>query len=273
MQQATGSDIEISLNGVVISYDDFGNGALPIIFIHGFPFDKSSWKPQMDFLKTTHRVIAYDIRGFGKSTVGDEKLSITLFADDLIHLMDMLQISKAIVCGLSMGGYILLNAIYRYPQRFAAIVLAGTQCGADRPEARSKRRKAIVDIETDGLIDFADNFITSVFSEKFLMSENEQTSEIKDTILNTSVNTVTQTLNALAIRWETCSTLNEINVPTLILCGSKDVVTPPAKAKYLHTEIENSVLQIIESAGHLSNIEQPEKFNEHLFNFISDFKN
>ncbi|MBK5286416.1 MAG: alpha/beta hydrolase, partial [Bacteroidia bacterium] len=107
----TGADININLNDITICYDDFGKGVIPILFIHGFPFDKSSWQPQMEFLKNTHRVIAYDIRGFGKSTAGDKKISISLFADDLIKLMDALELQKAIVCGLSMGGYILLNAV------------------------------------------------------------------------------------------------------------------------------------------------------------------
>lgn len=273
MAQSTGSNIEISSNGMVTCYDDLGSGQLPIIFIHGFPFDKSSWQPQMDFLKATHRVIAYDIRGFGKSTIGDEKLSITLFADDLIRFMDMLQISKAIVCGLSMGGYILLNAAYRYQERFEALILADTQCTADLPQGRLNRRKSMSDINTNGLKEFADNFMNTVFSKAFIETKNKWLEIIKTIILTSSVKTVTQTLNALAIRWETCSTLNEIMVPTLILCGSEDSVTPIVKAKFLHTEIKNSELQIIENAGHLSNLEQPEIFNTHLINFISKIKN
>jgi 3-oxoadipate enol-lactonase len=129
--QAVEKNLYVDINGITICYDDFGKGLLPIIFIHGFPFDKSSWQPQLDFLRQTHRVIAYDIRGFGNSTSGKEKESIRLFADDLIQFMDALEIDKAIVCGLSMGGYILLNAAFRYPERFEAIVLSDTQCIAD----------------------------------------------------------------------------------------------------------------------------------------------
>ena len=114
----------IDIDGITISFDDFGKSDIPIIFIHGFPFDKSSWQPQITFFKHTHRVIAYDIRGFGASTAGTEKASISLFADDLVHFMDRMQIEKAIVCGLSMGGYILLNAVKRFPTRFEAIILA-----------------------------------------------------------------------------------------------------------------------------------------------------
>src|SRR5258705_1959017 len=97
--QATGSNISIDLNGITICYDDFGKGIIPVVFIHGFPFDKSSWQPQIEFLKSTHRVIAYDIRGFGKSTSDNQKASMSLFADDLIMLLDALKIDKVIICG------------------------------------------------------------------------------------------------------------------------------------------------------------------------------
>ncbi len=270
---SSGTNINIDLNGTTISYNDLGSGQIPIIFIHGFPFDKSTWQAQIDYFKTSHRAIAYDIRGYGKSSLGDEKLSITLLADDLIKFMDMLQIPKAIVCGLSMGGYILLNAVYRYPSRFAALVLADTQCSADIPESRLKRKNAIADIETNGLQEFAANSIAPLFSKEFLETKNEWPKNIENIITASSVKTITQTLTALAIRWETCSTLSEINVPTLILCGAEDAITPPAKSKFMNMEITNSILHIIENSGHLSNLEQPEIFNMHLNNFISDIVN
>src|ERR1700746_2445624 len=101
----SGNNIKVNVKDITVCYDDYGTSDIPVIFIHGFPFDKSSWKPQVDFLKTKTRVITYDIRGFGKSTPGNEHISIGLFADDLINFMDTLQIKKAIVCGISMGGY------------------------------------------------------------------------------------------------------------------------------------------------------------------------
>src|SRR4051812_26378965 len=116
-------ELSININGITISYTDSGNSSIPLIFIHGFPFDKSTWEPQITALKNTTRVIAYDIRGFGNSTSDNEPASIDLFANDLIAFMDALKISKAIVCGLSMGGYILMNAIGRSPERFEAVIL------------------------------------------------------------------------------------------------------------------------------------------------------
>ena len=245
-------------------------GHLPILFIHGFPFDKSMWQPQLDFFKSRHRVIAYDIRGFGKSTAGIEKVSISLFADDLIKLMDALQINKAVVCGLSMGGYILLNAVNRYPERFEAIILSDTQCIADSPEAKEKRYTTIRQIVADGLTDFAEDFVKNIFCKDSLSDKKELVEKIKKVILSTETLTITRTLSALAQRREMCSSLKEIKVPALIMCGKEDTVTPPDQSQFLQCNIANSRLYSIEKAGHMSNLEQPDEFNQHITNFISD---
>jgi len=267
--QPQGKDININLKGVTICCDDFGTGDVPVIFIHGFPFDKSSWQPQMEFLKHTHRVLAYDIRGFGKSTAGEENLSISLFADDLVELMDVLQIDKAVACGLSMGGYILLNAVNRYPERFEAIVLSDTQCIADSAEGKEKRYKTIDQINAEGLTDFAEAFVKNVFCPDSLNTKKELVEKIRNIILTTSPITITGTLKALAQRPEMCSTLNEILIPVLVLCGEEDTVTPLAQAEFLNRNIANSEFGTIDNAGHLSNLEQPDEFNRCLTPFIT----
>jgi 3-oxoadipate enol-lactonase len=263
------SNLQINVNGITISFDDVGKGQVPIIFIHGFPFDKSSWQPQMAFFQDTHRAIAYDIRGFGTSGAGEEKASMYLFADDLVKFMDALEIDKAIVCGLSMGGYILMNAMQRYPQRFEAIILSDTQCIADSEEAKAKRQKTILDIKESGLSSFSEGFVNAIFSQTALENENKWVAEIKKIIISTPVEIITGTLSALAERSETCSSLAAIDIPTLILCGREDKVTPVAQSEQLHREIATSTLHIIDKAGHVSNLEQPDEFNAQILNFIS----
>lgn len=267
-----GTDLEINVNGITICYDDLGAGVIPVIFIHGFPFNKSSWRPQLDFLKETNRVIAYDIRGFGSSSGNDKNLSMALFADDLISFMDALKIKKAIVCGLSMGGYILLNAVHSYPERFEGIIFSDTQCIADSIEAKEKRYKTIQQIEAAGTKEFAAGFIKNVFSKDSFVERPEIVESINRIVLSTKQETIIAALKALAARDETCSILKEIKVPSLILCGSEDIVTPPAQSEFLSKNIKNSVLHIIEKAGHMSNLEQPDEFNRHLAEFITDLK-
>ena len=262
-------DQYINLNGVTICYNDLGKGKIPVLFIHGFPFDKSSWQPQMEFLQKTHRVIAFDIRGFGKSTAGNEIASINLFADDLIKLMDALQIKSAIVCGLSMGGYILLNAVNRYPERFDGIILCDTQCIADSPATKEKRSKSITQVKAGGLKNYAETFVINVFCSETLISKKELVEKIKKVIVSTSPLIIIQTLSALGERRDMCTALNEISIPALILCGKEDAATMLAQSEYLNHHIANSTLHYIERAGHLSNLEQPDVFNNLLIGFIS----
>lgn len=271
--RTTGNNINISLNGVTIGYDDLGTEAAPIIFVHGFPFDKSSWEPQMEFFKHTHRVIAYNVRGFGTSTIGEEALSIRLFADDLVKLMDSLGIRKAIVCGLSMGGYILLNAAYRYSERFEAIVLNDTQYIADSSEMKIKRDETIAHIKTDGLNDFAEGYVDAIFCSESKDTKTELVDKMKNIILSTSPETITATLNALAQRWQMRPSLKKIAVPTLILCGKEDTIAQASQTEFALGNITNTTKQSIENAGNMLNLEQPDEFNRYLSNFISTIEN
>jgi 3-oxoadipate enol-lactonase len=269
--QIKGKDISISVEGLTICYDDLGIGDIPILFIHGFPFDKSTWQPQTDYFKSSQRVIAYDIRGFGKSSADKEEASMKLFGDDLIKFMDALEINRAVVCGLSMGGYILMNAIQRYPKRFKAIILSDTQCIADNKEAKEKRNKTIEQIKAVGLADFAEGFIKNAFCKDSLTDKKELVEKIRKIILSTAPAIVTGTLTALAERYAMCSFLTDISIPALILCGKEDVITPVAQSEFLQSKIKNSTFQIIDGAGHLSNLEQQDEFNKHVNNFISSF--
>ncbi len=266
--QMTGVDLSAQLSDVVINYDDLGKGEIPILFIHGFPFDKSMWKPQMEVLSKSFRTIAYDIRGYGKSENGNQEISISLFARDLVAFMDVLSIDKAIVCGLSMGGYILLNAVNSNPERFKAIILCDTQCIADTPETKKGRYQTIEKFKSGNLNDFAEGFIPKVFYSDTIDNQKDVVTKISDIILNTSLTTFQKSLAALAERMEMCTKLQKFSLPTLILCGEYDVVTPPEQARLLQSEIVNSQLHIIENAGHLSNLEQPVDFNNHISNFV-----
>ena len=121
----------MTINNRRVGYRDVGEVNAPaIVMIHGFPFNKSMWNEQMEALRGDCRVVAYDVRGHGESDAGDEAFSIELFVQDLLELMDALNIRKAMLCGLSMGGYIALNAVINYPDRFNALVLSDTSCMA-----------------------------------------------------------------------------------------------------------------------------------------------
>jgi len=261
--------MNIAINNLKISYNDEGpDGAPVIIFIHGFPLNKSMWNKQMEALKANYHVIAYDIRGHGNSDEGEEDFTIDLFVNDLLNLMNALKIEKTILCGLSMGGYIALNAIENYPERFDALILCDTNCLADLPEAKEKRMKAIESIKKNGVEKYADESIKKLFAPESFKSKNGEIDAVKEMIVKTSRLSLCNTLHALSERNETCNKLPEIKIPVLIMVGREDIITPPASASLMHEKIKGSFMHIIGHAGHLSNMENPSEFNDQLKKFL-----
>lgn len=264
-----GYDLSIEMDNFALSYDDIGEGTIPIIFLHGFPFTKAMWSGQLNFLSTTHRVIACDIRGFGKSTDQESHLSIDLFSDDVIAFMDTLDIYRAIICGLSMGGFIALNLVQKHPDRFAALLLCNTQCIADTAEVKAGRYATIDAIKANGAAAFNEKFVHSVFHADSLVKKKSLVEELRSVVFANADHTITRGLAALAERSETCTTLHDIAIPTLIIGSRADVVTPLVQSEFMHQHIAGSVLRVIDEAGHVSNLEQPDEFNVYVRDFLS----
>jgi 3-oxoadipate enol-lactonase len=264
------NNLSLNVNNHMVSYTEEGkNGAPAIIFIHGFPFNKSIWNIQIEALKDNYHLIAYDIRGHGYSDNGNEDFTIELFVKDLIALIDALKIDKTMLCGLSLGGYIALNAIENYPGRFNALILSDTQCIADTTEAKEKRMEAIESLKKTGVEKYADESIKKLFAPESFITRKKEIASVREMIVQTSEQSLINTLIALSVRKETCSKLPEIKVPVLIMVGKEDIITPPSAAQLMHEKIKDSLLIIIEHAGHLSNIENPADFNVNLKKFIA----
>jgi len=269
-----GTNMEMTINNHTISYTDEGPDNAPvIILIHGFPFSKSMWNKQVDMLIENCRVIAYDIRGFGNSSAGSADFSIELFVDDLLDLMDTLKIETAMLCGLSMGGYIALKAIENFPKRFSALILCDTNCIADTPETVEKRMKSIESIQEKGLEQYANDSVKNLFAPESFVTSMEKIAVVKEMIMEASVQSLSKTLFALSRRKETCTNLHRISIPVLIMVGKEDKLTPPDAALMMQKNIKGSILKIIEHAGHLSNIENSYEFNIQLEEFVSSVIN
>lgn len=271
--RSIGKNIKITVNNIAVSYTDEGLENAPVvIFIHGFPFNKEMWNKQLEALSESFRVIAYDVRGHGNSYSGTDDFSIELFVNDLLLLMDALEIEKATLCGLSMGGYIALKAMENFPHRFDSLVLCDTSCAADSPDAKEKRMKAIEIILEKGVEKFANDSIKNFFAAESFITKKDVIAEVREIMVNTTEKSVIKTLLALSKRKETCSTLCKIKVPVLILVGEEDKITPPEAAQFMQNEIHGSVMSVIENAGHLSNLENPDQFNEQLIKFLEKIK-
>jgi 3-oxoadipate enol-lactonase len=241
-----------------------------VVLVHGFPFSSGMWKGQMRTLQEKNlRVIAYDLRGHGQSGAGDGQYTTELFVDDLIALLDHLRITKAILCGFSMGGYIALRAIERNPDRFNALVLCDTMSTADSNEAKIRRANSIKLVKKEGVERFAEGFLKAVFAPQTFDAKLDVINETRRTILSNSPLGICGALLAMAGRTDTTEALSEISVPTLILVGEHDAVTPPSAAKIMHDRIQNSNLHIIYNAAHMSNLENPVVFNGHVTKFLA----
>lgn len=271
--RAKGNNITVSVNNINVSYNDEGPKEAPvIIFIHGFPLNKSLWDKQLNSLKDDYRVIAYDIRGHGNSGLGVIDFSIDLFVNDLLSFMDALKIEKTIICGLSMGGYIALNAIENHPERFTALILCDTNCIADSSEAKEKRMNAIISIKENGVEKLAEDLIPNLFAPESFKTNTEEIAAVKEMIITTSKQSLYYSLQALANRKETCNKLTEIKVPTLILVGEEDKITPIEASRAMKMKIKGAKFYIIPQAGHLSNLENPYEVNYQINKFISNIK-
>ncbi len=243
-----------------------------MVLVHGFPFSSQMWKGQIQALQENNylRVIAYDLRGHGQSDIGDGQYTIELFVDDLIALLDYLKITKAILCGFSMGGYIALRAIERNPDRFRSLVLCDTTSAADSNEAKIRRANTINLVKKDGVGQFAEGFLKTVFESKTFETTPDIIDEIKRVILSNSSRGICGSLLAMAGRTDTTEALSKIDVPTLIMVGEHDAVTPPSLAKSMHERIPNARLHMIEDASHMSNLENENMFNKHLLEFVNE---
>jgi 3-oxoadipate enol-lactonase len=264
------------INNCLHRYIDVGiSSALPVIFIHGFPFSHKMWTMPggvTEALSSTHRVIAYDIRGHGESEIGSGQFTIELFVDDFFCLLDHLKIHKAIVVGLSMGGYIALRAIERSPERFYGLVLCDTRSESDPNESKIKRANAITSLFAAGIRTYAEDYVKNVFAPDSLQNKSDAVKIIQSIIERTSPTAIAGTLIALSARTDTTNSLSLIHCPTLILVGENDAVTPVAASQSMKEKIPQAQLVIVPNAGHMSNLENPEFFNKQIVEFVSAIK-
>lgn len=249
-------------------YDVHGQGPA-VLFLHAFPLGLVMWDPQVKALEGHYQVIRFDGRGFGGSPPGDGLLTMERIADDAAGLLDHLGVSKAVVCGCSMGGYAAFAMVRRHADRVRGLVLADTRAGAETEEGRRNRGVLADKVRKEGAGAAAEAFLPRLLGETSLRERPELVSRIREMILGNPPRGISDALAGLAARADSVPTLREIRVPTLVVCGAEDVLTPPAEAEALAKGISGSHLVIIRKAGHLANAENPDVFNEALLGFLS----
>jgi 3-oxoadipate enol-lactonase len=239
-----------------------------IIFIHGFPYDSTMWKAQVDELSDKYFCVAYDIRGLGDSPAGDGQYTMESFVDDLESIINELGLDKPILCGLSMGGYISLRALERMQNKFSAVVLCDTRSEADNSEGKLKRAAAIKRINTEGLAPFAKEFITNCYGDHYKQKDkNDFENQIAKSSAFDPIG-VKGSLLAMLGRNDTTEYLSKIKIPALVICGEHDALTPPLVMKSMAEKINGAEFVIIKNSGHMSPIENPLEVNKTIIDFL-----
>ncbi len=256
------------VDGMALFYNDEGQGE-PLLLIHGFPLSSELYKPQRAALANQYRVITPDLRAMGRSDVPTNGVySMDMYADDLVGLLDHLGISMITVAGLSMGGYIVFALVRRHPERIKGMILIDTKAGADTEEGRANRRKMAEQARTEGAAAVADVMLPKMLTERTRREQPELAAFVRDMMAATPVEGMVGALDALANRPDSTPTLAQIKVPTLVLVGSEDTLTPPSEAEKIKAGIEGSQLVVIEGAAHAANMERPEEVNQALQEFL-----
>jgi 3-oxoadipate enol-lactonase len=254
--------------GHEIAYETEGEGPA-VLFLHAFPLGLFMWEEQVAAVRARHQAIRFDARGFGGSPPGDGLLTMERIADDAACLLDQLGIGRAVVCGCSMGGYAALAMARRHADRLRALVLQDTRAGADTPEARQGRATLAEKVRKEGAGAAADAFLPKLLGETTKHERPAVVERVRAAILATSRQGIADALAGLAARADSSPTLREIRVPTLVVCGAEDTITPPAESEALQRGIAGSRLEILEGSGHLSNLETPDAYNAVLTRFLA----
>jgi len=256
------------INNIDITYDDTGSGPA-VVLIHGYPFNRSMWAEQVSALADSYRVVTLDLRGHGESESSTGASTMKLMAQDVAALMDELQIDRAVIGGLSMGGYVTLAFYQLFAERVEKLLLADTRAQADTEEAKATRGDQVQQIQADGMTGIVTAMLPKLLSPETVSKQPEIVKRVRDMMMHTSPEGAIGALRGMAEREDQTERLSQINVPALIVVGKEDPITPVADSQKMHERIAGSQLVVIENASHVSNIEQPEQFNRALREFLS----
>lgn len=259
------------IGGRDVSWREAGSGRT-VLFLHGFPFNGSLWDAQLAALPEGWRGVAPDLRGFGASEgSADPQYTMDMFADDAAALLTHVGARRAVICGLSMGGYIALAMHRRHPSVFGGLVLADTRATADTEEARKNRVQLAKRVLVEGNGVVVDSMLPRLFAPATLQKRPQLVEQVRAMMATTSPDTMSRAMLGMAARPSSEDGLRDIAVPTLVLVGAEDAITDRGEAQLMARAIRGSRFEAFQDAGHLSNLEATDAFNQALQRFLTNF--
>ncbi len=257
------------IGSVELAWDDEGRGA-PLVLLHAFPLNRKMWRPLGEALAGSHRVLTPDFRGHGESSATADDSTMERLAEDVRGLLDHLKLARVVLGGLSMGGYVAFAFYRRWPERVAALILADTRAAADNEEGRKARFETAAAAEREGSGAIAERMLPKLLAPATHERKPEIVAAVRQMILEATPSGIAGALRGMAARAAAFDLLPQIKVPTLILVGEHDVLTPLADSEAMAKEIPGATLVKIPAAGHLSNLEQPESVTQARLPFLPE---
>jgi 3-oxoadipate enol-lactonase len=251
-----------------MAFDDVGTGP-PVVLLHGSPLSREMWVPQVSALQDAYRVITPDLRGFGDSPGFTDTPSLDRMADDIAELLNDLKISERIVLGgLSMGGYVAFAFVRRHGSRLRGLILADTKAEADDAEGKANRDRLIAFASQHTGRDVLEQMLAKLVCPETLTKRPDVVALLRQIGDKQTSAGIIGALQAMRDRPDSVPSLASITVPTLIVVGEKDAITPPALAETMAARIRGAKLVCIAGAGHMANLENPNEFNTAVRSFL-----
>ena len=235
---------------------DEGRGET-VVLLHAFPLDGTMWDAERAELSQSRRVVVPDLRGFGRSGTLEPPQSLDEHADDVVRILDDLGIERATVAGLSMGGYIAFALARRHPQRLTRLILADTRAAPDSPEGQRARDENIALVARDGVAALVERLLPKLLSAT---ASPEVVARVRALGGRQTAAGLMSALAAMRDRPDSTPLLAGIAVPSLVIVGEADAISPPAEARAIAAALPAGELAVIAGAGHLSNLESPPAF-------------
>jgi 3-oxoadipate enol-lactonase len=255
------------IDNIQFGYDDVGLGS-PVVLIHGYPFNRSLWTEQVQALSSRYRVVTPDLRGFGESDSSEGPVTMNQMAQDVAKLMDQLGIDHAVIGGLSMGGYVALAFAKQFPSRVKALILADTRAQGDTEEGKQTRSQTAEKALSEGMAGIADAMLPKLLTPETVSKRPEVVKRVRDMMLKTKPQGAASALLGMAQREDLSEFISTIAVPTMVIVGREDAITPVGDSEKMESKIQPSHLVVLDNAGHVSNLEQTEHFNYALVKFL-----
>jgi len=243
------------VRGVATAVDIQGDGPA-IVFLHGFPLDRTMWRHLMAPL-TGWRRIAVDLRGMGLSDVPESGYDMRSYADELAELLRVLEVEQAVICGLSMGGYIALEMMRSHRGNVRGLILANTRAEADSPQAKADRDAMIKLAEREGSEGLAEVMLPKLLSPSSLSAMPQVVEHVRTMIANNPDAGIIGAITAMKERADSTPLLKDIDVPTLVIAGREDRMIPVGQSRAMADQIPGAQFTVIAEAGHLPPMEQP----------------